>query len=166
MIKVVDMVEDRIQNAILIAIESIVAPKIELAYRSQNASSGRDVKSVTAVYEPREHTGNFTPFENLSERNITLHVLSTNDETRNSIADEVSDMSVPGTHFVRRPHPHHLVTGPTAQTKWIPDFLTGRILTPRNPPSHLHQNLSTQVSQNNNFANCWTNTKKSKLRRL
>ena len=49
MIKVVDTVEDRIQNAILIAIESIVAPKIELAYRSMNASSGRDVKSVTAV---------------------------------------------------------------------------------------------------------------------
>ena len=44
----VDTVEDRIQNAFLTAIDSIVAPKIELAIRSINASSGRDVTSVTA----------------------------------------------------------------------------------------------------------------------
>ena len=35
-----DTVEDRIQNAILTAIDSIVGPKIELANRSLNASSG------------------------------------------------------------------------------------------------------------------------------
>ena len=40
-----------------------------------------------------------------------------------------------------------MVTGQTAQTNQIPEFFTGRILTPRNPPSHKHQNLSTQVSQ-------------------
>ena len=39
------------------------------------------------------------------------------------------------------------MTGQTAQTNPIPEFLTGRILTPRNPPSNQHQNLSTQVSQ-------------------
>ena len=38
---IVDTVEDRIQNAILAAIDNIVAPKIELAIRSINASSGR-----------------------------------------------------------------------------------------------------------------------------
>ena len=36
-----DTVEDRIQNAILTAIDDIVAPKNELAIRSINASSGR-----------------------------------------------------------------------------------------------------------------------------
>ena len=36
----VDTVEDRIQNAILTAIDNIVTPKIELAIRSINASSG------------------------------------------------------------------------------------------------------------------------------
>ena len=35
---IVDTVEDRIQNAILTAIDNIVAPKIELAMRSVNAS--------------------------------------------------------------------------------------------------------------------------------
>ena len=37
---IVDTVEDNIQNAILAAIDNIVAPEIELAIRSINASSG------------------------------------------------------------------------------------------------------------------------------
>ena len=45
---IVETVEDRIQNAILAAIDSIVAPKIELAIRLSNASPGRDATSVTA----------------------------------------------------------------------------------------------------------------------
>ena len=42
-----------------------------------------------------------------------------------------------------------MVTGQIARTNQIPEFLTGRILTPRNPPSHQYQNLSTQASQDN-----------------
>ena len=63
--------------------------------------------------------------------------------------------SVPETYFDRQPHTHHMVTGPTgggdrtAQTNQFPELLTGRILTPLNPPSHQYQNLSTQVSQDN-----------------
>ena len=30
-----------------------------------------------------------------------------NDETGNNIPDEVSELSVPGTHFDRKPHIHH-----------------------------------------------------------
>ena len=47
MSNIVDSVEDRIQNAILTAIDNIVTPKIELAIRSINASSGRDATSVS-----------------------------------------------------------------------------------------------------------------------
>ena len=36
---IVDTVEDRIQNVILTAIDNLVAPKIELAVRSINAST-------------------------------------------------------------------------------------------------------------------------------
>ena len=43
---IVDTFEDRIQSAILTAFDNIVTPKIELAIRSENASSGRDVTSV------------------------------------------------------------------------------------------------------------------------
>ena len=60
-------------------------------------------------------------------------------------------MSFPGTQFDRQPHTHHMVTRQTTKTNQIPEFLTGRNLTPLDPPSHQHQNLSTQVPQNNNL---------------
>ena len=198
MSNIVDTVEDRIQNAILTAIDNIVAPKNELAIRSINASSGRDVTSVSANSERREHVGIDPPFENASENNNTLGVINMKDETRHNIPDEISELSVPRTHFDRQPHTHHKVTehsnsdhhmisgvsnetyhmvtrpggetyhmvtgakehihnrhhmttGQTAQTNQFPEFLTGRIQTPRNPPSHQYQNLSTQVSQDNNL---------------
>ena len=149
MSNIVDTVEDRIENAILTAIDNIVAPKIELAIRSINASSGRDVTSVTANLERGEHVDINASFENASRNNNILFVSNINDETRRNIRDEVSELCVPETHSDRQAHTHHMVTGQTTQTNQIPEFLTGRILTPRNPPSHQHQNLSTQVSQDN-----------------
>ena len=104
---IVDTVEDRIQNAILAAIDNIVAPKIELAVRSMNASSGRDVTSVSANSERREHVGTNAFFENASGNNNTLGVSNVNDETRHNIPDEVSELSVPETHFDRQPHTPH-----------------------------------------------------------
>ena len=81
MSNIVDTVENRIQNAILTAIETIVAPKLELAIRSINASSGRDVTSVTANSERGEHLGINASFENASENNNTLRVANVNDDT-------------------------------------------------------------------------------------
>ena len=60
MSNIVDSGEDRIQNAILTAIDSVVAPKIELAIRairSVNSSSGRDTTSGAANSERGEHIG-------------------------------------------------------------------------------------------------------------
>ena len=229
---IVDTVEDRIQNAILTAIDNIVAPKIELAIRSISASSGRDVTSVSVNSERREHAGINASFENASGNNDTQVISKVKDETRHSITEEVSELSVPETHFDRQPHTHHMVKGngdrhsqthhmvsgvsnpthhmvtgakehihdrhhmvtgakehihdrhhmvtgakeqirnhhdmvsrgseefrnghhmvtrQTAQTNQIPEFFTGRILSPRNPSSHQYQNLSTQVSQDNNL---------------
>ena len=107
MSNIVDTVEDRIQNAILTAIENIVAPKIELAIRSINASSGRDVTSVIANSERGERVGINASFENASENNNTLHVPSVSDETRLNIPDEVGELSVPETCFGRQPHTPH-----------------------------------------------------------
>ena len=149
MSNIIDTVEDRIQNAILTAIENIVTPKIELAIRSINASSGRDATSVSANSERRERVGINASFENASKNNDTLDVSNVNDETRHNNPDEVSELSVPETPFDRQTHTHHMVTGQTAQTNQFLEFLTGRIVTPRNPPSHHYQNLSTQVSQDN-----------------
>ena len=85
-------------------------------------------------------------FENASGNNNILHVSNVNDETRHNIPDEVSELSATEAHFNLQSHTHHMVTGQTAQTNQIPEFFTGRILTPRNASSHQYQNLSTQVS--------------------
>ena len=106
MCNIVDTVEDRIQNAILAAIDNIVAPKIELAIRSINASSGRDVTSVTANSERGERVGISASFENASENDI-LRVSNVNDETRQNILDEVGELSVPETRFDRKPPTPH-----------------------------------------------------------
>ena len=107
MSNIVDTVEDRIQNAILTAIDNIVANKIDIAIISINASSGRDVTSVTANSERGEHVGINASFENASGNNNILHVSNVNDEIRHNIPYEVSELSVPETHFDRQTHTHH-----------------------------------------------------------
>ena len=99
-----------------------------------------------------EHVGIKNSFENASGDNNILHASNANDETRQDFPDEVNEFLVPETHFDRQAHTHHMMTGQTTQTNQIPDFLTGRTLTPRNPPTHKHQNLSTQISQDNNLS--------------
>ena len=103
-----DTIKDRIQNAILIAIENIVAPKIKFAIRSINASSGRDVTSVAANSERGEYVGINASFENASGNNNILHVPNVNDETRQNVPDEVSELSAPETYFDRQTHTHHI----------------------------------------------------------
>ena len=103
----VDTVEDMIRNAILTGINTNKTPRIELANRSINASSGRDATSVMASSERGEHIGSTFTFENASERNITPQVFNGNDETRNNIPDEESELWVPRAHPDRKPHTHH-----------------------------------------------------------
>ena len=104
---IVDTVEHRIRNGILTAIDIIFAPNIELAARSKNESSGRDVISVTAMSERGEHVGITAFFEHVSEKNNSLNVLNTKDETRQGIFDEVNKLSGPGTLFERQSHTPH-----------------------------------------------------------
>ena len=102
-------VEDRMQNAILPAFDSIVAAKIELAIRSVNMSSGRDATSVTANSEHREDLGTNAPFENASGNNNVLDVSNVNDETRINIPDKLSELSVPETRLGRQTHTHPII---------------------------------------------------------
>ena len=69
MSNIVDTVEDGSENAILITVHNIHAPKIDLAIRSINASSGQDATSVAANSECRQHVGTNAYFENASENN-------------------------------------------------------------------------------------------------
>ena len=117
MSNIVDRVGDRIQNAILTDIDNIVAPKIELAIRSINTSSGRDVTIVTANSERGEHVGINASFENASGNNKILHVSNVNDETRHNTPDEVSKLSVPESHFDRQTHTHHTLSSDRKHTE-------------------------------------------------
>ena len=112
---IVDTVEDRIQNAILTAIDNIVTPKIELAIRSINASSGRDVASVSGNSERREYEGINASFENASENNRTLGITNTNDETRHNSHDGVSELPVFGTQFDRQSPTHYVPPGDSSE---------------------------------------------------
>ena len=96
---IVDTVEDRMQNAILTNIDNIVAPKNELAIRSIIASSGRDATSVAANSKCREHIWINAIFEHASGNNEEQQITNGNDETRNNILDEVSELSVRETRF-------------------------------------------------------------------
>ena len=104
---IVDTVEGRIQNATLTAIDKIVAPKMELTIRSVNVSSGQNATSVMARSERGEKIRITAPFENASENNIVILISNRNDETRNNIPDEVSELSYPETRFDRQTHTHH-----------------------------------------------------------
>ena len=88
---IVDTVEDRIQNAFLIAIDNIITTRIDLAVKSINASSGRDAACVTKNSEFGERVGIVASFENAPERNSTFHDLNANDATRRNIPDKVSE---------------------------------------------------------------------------
>ena len=116
----VDTFEDRIQNAILTAIDNIVTPKIELAIRSINASSGRDATSVSASSERREHVGINASFENASGNDNTLGVSKVNDEIRHDIPDDISELSVPETRFNQQPHTHHIYIHSTLHFTRVP----------------------------------------------
>ena len=111
----------------------------------------QDATSVAANSERGKHVGNIVFFEKASGNNNVINVSKVYDETRSNIPDEVSELSVTETRFDRQTQTHDMVTKQTNQTNQIPEFLTGLISTPRNPPSHQHRNLSTQVSQDINL---------------
>ena len=51
--------------------------------------------------------GNNASFENASKNNDTLDASNVNDETRHNNPDELSELSVPETHFDRQAQTHH-----------------------------------------------------------
>ena len=63
--------------------------------------------SVNANSDRGEHVGINASFQNASGNNNLLHISNVNDETRHKIPDEVSELSVPETHFDWQAHTHH-----------------------------------------------------------
>ena len=107
MSKIVNTVEDKIQNASLTAIDGIVAPKIEIAIRSINLSSGQDATSVTVSPGRGQHVRIIASIENASCNNNVPHKSIVDIETQNNIPDEVSELLAPETRFNRQTHTHN-----------------------------------------------------------
>ena len=140
------------------AIDSNLTPKTQKAIRSWNASSGREATSVTANSERREHIGTTGPVENVCERKKTLLVFNTNDATRNNFSDNVSEMSLPLTHFNRQ---HTFIT-------WWQDKQSkqkGSLIFPQdfcwNHATHHYTNTKTCRLKRQKVTNSWKETKKS-----
>ena len=89
-------------------IDNIITSKIELVFGSIDASSGQDATSFRANSERVDRLGSTASLENVSEWISTLHVLNTKDETRRNISNEVSELSVTGTHFDRQAHNYRI----------------------------------------------------------
>ena len=146
MSSIVDTVEDRIQHAILTAIDNIVTPKIELAVRSISASSGRGAASVSANSERREHGGLNTPSDSASENNNMLSVTNINDESRHCIQGAVSELSVSGTRLDRQSHAYHTTPGSSDDSHHM---VTG----PSNPTHHTY--IRIKIRKTEKFSLMW-----------
>ena len=79
---VVETVEEKIRNSVLTAIEIIITPRIELAIRSMNATSGWNTASVTSISERGEQTMINASFENLSARYFAFQEIKNTDRIR------------------------------------------------------------------------------------
>ena len=75
---IVYTVMDKIQNVILIAIDSLITPRIELAVRSINPIAGRYAASVTANSERGERLGITTSSENVCQKKQHISWLKLN----------------------------------------------------------------------------------------
>ena len=120
--KVVDAVENWVQKEILTNIINIITPRVDVALRLMNASSGRGASSVKANSEQEERVVITVSFENESEKNNKFQDFSANAETRRNFSNEKIDLSVPGTQFDRQTQNHHKETWQTTLTNPILSF--------------------------------------------
>ena len=108
---VLTTVESRIQDAALLAIENLVIPRVELATKSINASSGRSVYGIVLDPDRKDFSGNTESLKMAASSSINSHKdLNRIDETRGNITIEGSDLLVNEKNFDRQTHTHHSLT--------------------------------------------------------
>ena len=59
------------------------------------------------ILERREGIGITAPFENVFEKNYTIHELNAKNETRKIFLDELGELFVPKTHFDGQSRTYH-----------------------------------------------------------
>ena len=105
---VMTTVENRVQDAVLNAVESLVVSRVELALKSANASSGRSVDGNVLEPDQRDLSGNIESLQMTDSSRINSHRdLIKVDETPGNSAIEVGDLLVNERNIDRQTHTHH-----------------------------------------------------------
>ena len=99
--------------------DSYVAPRIQLAVRSINASSGLDAGSVWANFERQEQLGITNSYVHASSRNKTNHEFDLNEETRGYNSDEDGEIPVMRRRFDRQSCSHHKHTSHFVYLRYV-----------------------------------------------
>ena len=105
---VMTTVENRVQDAVLTAIENIVIARVELAMKSANACSGLSVDvNVLAPYQ-RDFLGNIEDLQLTASNRINSRTdLIIIDETRGEIIAEGDDLLLNERNIDRQTYTHH-----------------------------------------------------------
>ena len=67
------MVETTVQDAVLTAIEKLVIPRVELAMKSANASSGRIINGDVLEPDQKDFIGNIKGLQMTASSRINTH---------------------------------------------------------------------------------------------
>ena len=102
---VMTTVETRVQNVVLTAIENLVIPRVELAMRSANASSGRSVDCYVLELDQGDFSGNIEGLQMNSHSDLNRI-----DENRGNITVEGGGLLVNERNIERQTHTHHSTT--------------------------------------------------------
>ena len=82
-------------------------PRVELAMKSVNASSGRGVDSFVLDPDWRDFLGNIESLQMIAQSRINSHThLNRIDETRGSITVQGGDLTINEKNFERQAHNH------------------------------------------------------------
>ena len=103
-------IETRVQDAVLTAIENVVIPRVELAMKSANVSSGRSVDGDVLEADRRNFSGNIEGLQMTAASRINSGTdLNRIDETRDNITVEEGDLLVNEGNIGRQTHTHHSI---------------------------------------------------------
>ena len=112
---VITSVVTKTQDAVMTAIENLVIPRVELAMKSANASSGRSVDGNVLKLDQRDFSGNIEGLQMTASSRINSPTdLNWFDETRGNITAEEGDFLINEMNIERQTHTHHSDTATKA----------------------------------------------------
>ena len=130
---VMTTVETRVQDAVLIAIKNLLIPRMELAMKTANASSGRSGDGNVLEPNRRDFLGNVEGLQmTASSGKHSRTDFKMIEETHGIINVEGGDLLVYGKNIDQQTHTHHMVTEKNTPQE-IPEFFSGQVPTYREP---------------------------------